>query len=98
MEIAPGVFARSTTGAKLTSGLRVEVRDVEVAPGKTADFAFPGATILEIRSGKGTGRVAGSPATSRRAASWHSRKATRSHSRARAACRLSVRVYVIGAP
>src|SRR5882672_4540784 len=58
-EIAPGVSARSTYRTAATAGLRVEVRDVEVAPGKTADLAFPGATILEIRSGKGSGRVAG---------------------------------------
>lgn len=38
----------------------MEVRDIEVAPGKTADgLAFPGAVIIEIRNGKGSGRVAG---------------------------------------
>lgn len=59
-EVAPGVFARTAFRTEPRPGLRVEVRDIEVAPGKTADgLAFPGAVIIEIRNGKGSGRVAG---------------------------------------
>jgi hypothetical protein len=74
------------------------VRDVEIAPGKASDFTFPGATILEIRSGKGTGRVAGKSrdiAAGGLMAQSQGDTITLVNS---GGVPLSVRVYVIGAP
>jgi hypothetical protein len=57
-QIAPGVFTRIVYRTAASPTLTVEVRDLEVAPGKNADsLAFPGAAILEVRAGAATARV-----------------------------------------
>jgi hypothetical protein len=58
-EIAPGVFSRVRyrTDAAVTPS--VEVRDLELAPNRTAGgLTFPGAAVIEVRSGKGSLRLA----------------------------------------
>lgn len=58
--LAPGLLARSMFIAEGEGGLRVEVRDVLLGPGKQAgEIALPGAAVLEVRSGAGTLTVNG---------------------------------------
>jgi quercetin dioxygenase-like cupin family protein len=59
-EAAPGVFTRTVYRTAASPTLTVEVRDLEIAPGKRAeDVALPGAAVLEVRSGTATARVGG---------------------------------------
>jgi len=58
-EIAPGVFSRVMYRSAASVTPSVEVRDIELAPNKTAGaLTFPGAAIIEVRSGKGSVRLA----------------------------------------
>jgi hypothetical protein len=58
-ELAPGVFTRVVYRTSDQTTPRVEVRDVEVAPGKAAgSMTFPGAALIEVRAGKGSLRIA----------------------------------------
>jgi len=58
-EIAPGVFSRVVFRTPPAARPSVEVRDVELARGKTvARLAFPGAAVIEVRQGRGSMRLA----------------------------------------
>jgi len=58
-QVAPGVFTRVVHRTAANIRPRVEVRDVEVAAGKSASsLSFPGAAVIEVRAGKGSLRVA----------------------------------------
>jgi hypothetical protein len=59
-EMAPGLLAQTVYATDEAGKYAVEVRDLIVGPGKAARSAsFPGAAILEVRSGSGTVTSAG---------------------------------------
>ncbi len=59
-QIAPGVFTRVVYRTPPSAQPGVELRDVELAPGKTAEaLVFPGAVVLAVRSGTGSAQVSG---------------------------------------
>jgi quercetin dioxygenase-like cupin family protein len=61
-EISSGVFTRTVYRTAPDATPKVEVRDLEIAPGKTLErLALPGAAVLEVRSGRASARVG--PAT-----------------------------------
>lgn len=57
-ELSSGVFTRTVYRTAAEAAPKVEVRDLEIAPGKTlAQLALPGAAVLEVRSGQASARV-----------------------------------------
>jgi hypothetical protein len=58
-ELAPGVFSRVMYRTPASVTPSVEVRDIELAANKLAgSLTFPGAAVIEVRSGKGSRRLA----------------------------------------
>ncbi len=52
-EVSPGVFMRTVFGAPYAPGLTVEIQDLEVRSKRaTGQLLFPGAALLEVRSGR----------------------------------------------
>lgn len=59
-QYAEGLLARTVHSSEIGDGLRVELWDLLVGPGRrTAPFRLPGGAVLEIRGGGGNAVVSG---------------------------------------
>jgi hypothetical protein len=97
-EVAPGVFTRTVYRTAASPTLRVEVRDLEVAPGKRADdLAFPGGAVLEVRAGTATARIGGERRDVTAGAVLSLSQGTPLAFENRGDVTLSIRLFVIGA-
>jgi hypothetical protein len=61
-QYAPGLMARTLYSAPSGAGYRVEVWDLMVGPGRTADsVSLPGGAVFEVRNGSGVLRTGVKP-------------------------------------
>jgi hypothetical protein len=96
-EIAPGVFSRVLYRTPATAGPTVEVRDLELARGKAvASLRFPGAAIIEVRSGNGSLRRAAKPEQIRAGGAFGLSQGDSLQLANQDSGPMSLRVYVIG--
>ena len=96
-EIAPGVFSRAVYHTPPSSRPSVEVRDIEVAAGKAAaGLTFPGAAVIEVRSGKGAARLGSKSQELQAGGTFGISEGDSLQLANREAGPLSLRVYVIG--
>jgi hypothetical protein len=97
-EVAPGVFTRTVYRTAASPTLTVEVRDLEIAPGKSADtVAFPGAAVLEVRAGTAAARLGAERREVTPGAVLTLSEGTPLAFENRGTAALSIRVFVIGA-
>lgn len=98
VEIAPGVFSRVVYRSTESRPHRIEVRDLEIARGKMGDgLTFPGAAVIEVRSGKGSLRVGAKAQEIQAGATLGISQGDSLRLANRDSGPLSLRVYVIGA-
>jgi quercetin dioxygenase-like cupin family protein len=96
-EIAPGVFSRVVYRTPPSAGPGVEVRDIELAQGKAiAPLTFPGAVVIEVRSGKGSLRLASKSQEVQAGGTFGLSQGDSLQLANKEAGPLSLRVYVIG--
>jgi hypothetical protein len=96
-EIAPGVFSRVVYRTAASVSPSIEVRDVELAPNKTAGaLTFPGAAVIEVRSGKGSLRLASKSQDVQAGGTFGLSQGDSLQATNKSSQPLSLRVYLIG--
>jgi hypothetical protein len=98
-EIAPGVFSRVVYRTEASVTPSVEVRDVELTAHRTLGaLTFPGAAVIEVRSGNGSLRLASKSQEMKVGVSLGLSQGDSLQLTNKDAQPLSLRVYLIGSP